>query len=130
MGVGVTSVQEIIRTCEITHVPNTPPHLLGVCNLRGCIVPVVDMRTRLGIPQAEPTRNSRIIVAQTSMGTVGVLVDQVTEVFHIDPDDTQAPVDAVSGQGKDYIRCLGKRNGQIVSLLDIDRVLCGPGKAQ
>src|SRR5579872_5310135 len=82
-GVDISQVQEIIRMVEITHVPRAPRFMEGVINLRGQLIPIIDLRTRFGMPRIEATKDTRIIVTEIGSKRVGIVVDSVSEVINI-----------------------------------------------
>lgn len=124
-GVDILSVQEIIRLMQITAVPRAPSYIEGVINLRGKVIPVIDMRRRFNLPQAERDSRTRIIVMEFGVKIVGFLVDAVSEVLRI-PASTVEPAPAVvSGIGSEYIKGVGKLDDRLLILLDLDSLLAG-----
>ena len=125
-GVDILSVQEIIRLMQITTVPRAPACIEGVINLRGKVIPVIDMRKRFNLPAVERDSHTRIIVMEFgSSKIVGFLVDAVSEVLRI-PANTVEPAPAVvSGVGSEYIKGVGKLDDRLLILLDLDRLLEG-----
>jgi purine-binding chemotaxis protein CheW len=120
-GIEILKVQEIIGFMAITPVPRTPDHLRGVINLRGKIIPVVDLRLKLGLPAAEG--QTCIIVVRARGLEVGVTVDQVSEVANIADKDIE-PVPAFgNGVATEDLLGIGKTGGRVRLLLDIDRIL-------
>jgi purine-binding chemotaxis protein CheW len=120
-GMQILKVQEIIGLMPVTPVPNSPIYIRGVINLRGKIVPVLDLRSKLDMPSAEPTSESCIIVVRTQSIEVGVIVDRVREVLDVPEDDVEVPPDI--GIDTTYLLGIGKTHGRVKLLLDIDRVL-------
>ena len=125
-GVDILKVQEIIRTMEITRVPRAPEFVEGVINLRGKVIPVIDMRKRFNLPAVQRDSHTRIIVMEFgSAKIVGFLVDAVSEVLRI-PASTVEPAPAVvSGVGSEYIKGVGKLDDRLLILLDLDSLLAG-----
>src|SRR5579872_5455261 len=82
-GVDISQVQEIIRMVEITHVPRAPRFMEGVINLRGQLIPIIDLRTRFGMPRTDHTKSKRIVVTEIGSKRVGIVVDSVSEVINI-----------------------------------------------
>ncbi|MBK8575215.1 MAG: chemotaxis protein CheW [Elusimicrobia bacterium] len=120
-GIEILKVQEIIGTMAITPVPRTPEHLRGVINLRGKIIPVVDLRLKLGLPAAEG--QNCIIVVRARGLEIGITVDQVSEVANIADKDIE-PVPAFgNGVATEDLLGIGKTGGRVRLLLDIDRIL-------
>ncbi len=126
-GIRVLKVREIMGLQDITAVPQTPAHIKGVINLRGKVVPVVDLRLKFGVPAAEYTQRTCIIVTQVQAesGTVlmGIIVDGVSEVLNLPPaeiEDTPDFGEEIAGR---YLLGMAKVKGKVKILLDIDRVL-------
>lgn len=119
----ILRVQEIIRHMELTRVPRTPDFVDGVINLRGRVIPVLDLRKRFGLPSGERTNETRIIVVDVDNKTVGLKVDAVSEVLRL-PADTVEPAPAiVTGVESDYIKGVGKLEGRLLILLDVEKIL-------
>jgi purine-binding chemotaxis protein CheW len=122
-GVEISRVQEIDRMQAITVVPQAPPFVEGVINLRGRITPVVDLRTRFGLPKAEPTPLTRIVVVKAGEEWVGLVVDAVSEVLRIPVDAIEPPSAMVTTAESTYLRGIAKLESRLIILLDLDRVL-------
>ncbi len=122
-GIEILKVQEIIGVLPITTIPRTPPHVLGVINLRGKIIPVVDLRLRFDLNAAEITEETCIIVVATSGVVMGLQVDRVSEVIDVEPDNIEATPNFGAQINTDYILGLSRCEGSVRLLLDIDRVL-------
>ena len=127
-GIEVLKVREIIRIASITMVPQMPPYLRGVINLRGKIIPVIDLRLRFGLGQAESTDQTCIIVVQVKMPQgkitpMGLVVDAVEEVVNFAAGDIEETPDFGSTLRADYLVGMAKVKGVVKILLDIDRVL-------
>ena len=122
-GVDINRVQEINRMMKLTEVPNSPDFVDGVINLRGRVIPVVDLRTRLNMVRAEHNSNTRIIVVELNSNTVGFIVDEVSEVLRIPKEITEAPPDMVGGVDSDYITSIGKLEDRLLILLDLEKIL-------
>ncbi len=116
-------VQEINRRVEITKVPKTPEFVEGVINLRGKIVPVLDLRKRFGLVGHEFTAQSRIIVVNIDNRVLGLLVDSVTEVLQIPAHTIEPPPPLVAGIDAAYIKGIGKFEDRLLILLDLGKVL-------
>ena len=121
-GVDILSVQEINRVTEITKIPSTPDFVKGVINLRGNVIPVIDLRSRLGMPEKEHDKQTRIIVADVDDRTVGLVVDAVSEVIRMDANLVEPPPEIIVGAGDKgrYIKGVGKLDDKLLMLLDID----------
>lgn len=122
-GIAISAVNEIIRMQAITEVPRTPDFVEGVINLRGRIVPVIDLRKRFRLEVAEQTQASRIMVVEMQDLVVGMIVDSVTEVLRLPSDSIEPTPPMVSGVDAAYLRGVGKRDDRLIILLDIDKVL-------
>lgn len=122
-GVNILQVQEIIRTMEITNVPRAPEFVEGVINLRGKVIPIVDMRSRFGLEPKEHDKYTRIIVVEFEMIIVGFVVDAVSEVLRIPSNSVQPPPPVVAGMDSDYIDGVGKLEDRLLILLDLDSLL-------
>lgn len=122
-GVGIESLQEIVRVPEVTEVPDAPGFLEGVINLRGRIVPVINLRKRLRLSGAERTKFTRVLITENGKNTVGLLVDSVSEVLKVMPDDIEGPPEMISAIGVEYITGVAKNDGRLIILLDIKRIL-------
>lgn len=121
-GVGIDSVQEIVRVPDITGVPDAPDFLEGVINLRGRIVPVIDIRKRLRVKEAARTKLTRVLITENG-STVGLLVDSASEVLKIQPDAIEGPPEMISAIGVEYITGVAKIDGRLIILLDIKKIL-------
>jgi purine-binding chemotaxis protein CheW len=125
----VNVVREILDFTTITKVPQTPEFMRGVINLRGSVVPVVDMRLKFGMSATEKTVNTCIVVVEVSLGSeqtiLGALVDSVQEVFELEPDAIEPAPKIGTRLRTDFIRGMGKRDGQFIMILDIDRIFSG-----
>jgi len=124
-GLEILKVREIISLCTITPVPRTPQFVKGVINLRGKVIPVVDIRLKFEMDQAETTDESCIIVVQVSDIEMGILVDRVSEVLDIDGSDIEDPPSFGQNVKTDFILGMGKAQGRVTILLDISKVLTG-----
>ena len=122
-GVDILSVQEINRMSQITKVPNTSDFIEGVINLRGRVIPVMDLRVKLGMPRKEHGKNTRIVVVELRGQTIGFIVDEVSEVLRISKDITEAPPEMVGGVNSDYITSIGKLEDRLLILLDLDKIV-------
>lgn len=124
-GVDILKVQEIIRMVEITKVPKAPDFVEGVINLRGKVIPVVDLRRRFGMTQAEHSKDTRIMVVDICKTITGFIVDSVSEVLRIPADTIEPPPPVVAGIESEYINGVGKLEDRLLILLDLDKVLSG-----
>lgn len=122
-GVDILSVQEIIRLMQITMVPHAASFIEGVINLRGKVIPVINMRTRFHLPPVEHDGNTRIVVMEFNQKIVGFLVDGVSEVLRIPTSTVEPAPPVVCGIGSEYIRGVGKLEDRLLILLDLDTLL-------
>lgn len=125
-GVDVAQVREILDYIKITKVPQTPEFMCGVINLRGSVVPVVDMRLKFKMPESERTVNTCIVVVEVLLEgastTLGALVDSVQEVFELEPQDIEPAPRIGTRLNTDFIKGMGKRDDKFIIILDIDKV--------
>lgn len=122
-GVDILSVQEIIRPIQITMVPHAATFIEGVINLRGKVIPVINMRTRFSLPSVEHDSNTRIVVMEFDQKIVGILVDGVSEVLRIPSSTIEPAPPVVCGVGSEYIRGVGRLADRLLILLDLDTLL-------
>lgn len=123
-GIEVDKVKTIERMAPITRVPKTPPFVKGVMNLRGVVVPVIDLRGRFGLPETEPTDQSRIIIVSTGDLEVGFIVDSANDVLDVSSDEIEQPPEVVGGVKAKYIRGVAKlAEGRLLILLHLAEVL-------
>jgi purine-binding chemotaxis protein CheW len=122
-GIEITKVREIILITEITRIPQTAHYVKGLINLRSTVIPVIDLRILFGLPEAEKTDDSRIMVLQARGRTTGIMVDAVSEVLRVKKDQIAPPPPAVAGLGKEYLTGLVRLEKQLLILLDIDQIL-------
>lgn len=122
-GVPIAQVHEIVRVPEITSVPAVPDCVEGVINLRGKIIPVVDLRKRFGEERIARSRKNRIVVAEVEGKLIGLMVDAASEVLKISPADVEPPPNVFSEQDVNYVTGVGKQGGRLVILIDLSKVL-------
>ena len=122
-GVNIGTVREIIRMQEITQVPRTPDYVEGVINLRGKVIPVIDMRKRFGFPVAEHTKDTRIVVIDIGGADIGATVDAVTEVLRLGADSIEPSSAVITTSDSDYILGIAKLETRLIILLDLQRAL-------
>ena len=123
----ITSVREILDMAEITRIPQMPPAVRGVVNVRGAAIPVIDLRLRFGLEAAETTVNTRIIIVEIptsdSTVTLGAIADSVKEVLELDNASIAPPPSMGAAVNTAFLRGIGKHNGKFILLLDIEKVL-------
>ena len=129
-GLDIQRIQEINRMVDITRVPNSPVFVSGVINLRGKVIPIIDLRKRFGFPPKENDKNTRIIVVELGETVVGFIVDAVQEVIRIPKSITEPPPLIVAGIGSEYITAVAKLENRLLILLDPERILLEKEKQQ
>jgi purine-binding chemotaxis protein CheW len=122
-GLDILRVQEIIRTMEITRVPRAPEFVEGVINLRGKVIPIIDLRRRFGMESKKHDSQTRIIVVEIHTMIVGFVVDSVSEVLRIQSSTVEPPPAVVSGIESEYISGVGKLEDRLLILIDLDKLL-------
>ena len=120
--IDILTVQEIIRMMQITRVPQSPPSVEGVINLRGQITPIVDLRKRFDLAAREHNNESRIVVVEVKGRVLGFIVDRVNEVLRVDSSIVQPAPELASSVESDYVRGVGKLDDRILILLDLERL--------
>ena len=130
-GLPVLKVREIIKLMDITHVPQVAAHVLGVINLRGKVIPIIDLRRKFGFDPQAPTDRTCIIVAEVALPSstlmMGIVVDSVSEVVNVAGAEIEQPPDFGGQRTNDYLLGLAKVKGGVKILLDLDRVLGSDG---
>lgn len=122
-GVHIEDVQEIVRMPSITRLPQTESFIKGVINLRGNVIPVIDMRERFGMEKTEYTGTTRVIVVKMEEKLVGMIVDTVSQVLELSQDDVSDPPEIIHGLSREYIEGIGRVNDAMIILLRIQKVL-------
>jgi purine-binding chemotaxis protein CheW len=125
-GVHIGSVREIVRVPEITAVPSAPETVEGVINLRGKIIPVMDLRKRFGQTEIQPDKKNRILVVELNNKLVGLIVNAASEVLKIAPSEIEAPGNLFAEGESGYVTGVGKLKGRLIILLDIAKLLHRP----
>jgi purine-binding chemotaxis protein CheW len=125
-GVHIGSVREIVRVPEITAVPSAPETVEGVINLRGKIIPVMDLRKRFGQSEIQPDKKNRILVVELDNKLVGLIVNAASEVLKIAPSEIEAPGNLFAEGESGYVTGVGKLKGRLIILLDIAKLLHRP----
>ncbi|MHB8841684.1 MAG: chemotaxis protein CheW [Candidatus Aquicultor sp.] len=126
-GIDISLVQEIIRLQPITEVPRAPMYVKGVINLRGKVIPVVDLRERFNLGVDDETKATRIVVVNVLGNTVGMIVDAVSEVLRLATDAIEPPSTIVESVGSQYLKGIGKLEERLIILLDLDKLLVEMG---
>ena len=121
--VDILKIQEINRMVEITKVPKSPEFVEGVINLRGKVIPIIDLRKRFKLPGSESTKQTRIVVVDIDNMVVGLVVDAVSEVLRLPANTVEPPPPIVAGIDSEYISGVGKLEDRLLILLELDKVL-------
>ncbi|MBF0134117.1 MAG: chemotaxis protein CheW [Magnetococcales bacterium] len=125
--VEIARVREVLEYTKVTKVPRTPDFMLGVINLRGSVVPLVDMRAKFSMPQTKATVNTCFIIMEVlneegGQTVVGAMADSVREVFELQPDNVEKPPKIGTKLRADYLRGMGKHEGKFIMILDTDKI--------
>ncbi len=122
----ISKVREVLEFTAITKVPQTPDMMKGVINLRGSVVPVIDLRVKFGMGETEKTVNTVIIIIEIDLDNestmIGALVDSVNEVIDLDEEHIEPPPSIGTTLDTDFIRGMGKQDGQFIIILDIEKI--------
>ncbi|MCS7228586.1 MAG: chemotaxis protein CheW [Candidatus Kryptonium sp.] len=127
-GVDILKVREINRLVQITRLPNTPNFIEGVMNLRGKVIPVINLRKRLGLGEKNYDKDIRIIVVELNDKTVGFIVDSVSEVLRLSKSIIEPPPELISGIDTEYITGIAKLEDKLLLLLDLEKILTADEK--
>ena len=120
--IDILGVQEILRMVELTPVPNAPYFVQGVINLRGKVIPIIDLRARFGLPAAEHTKETRIIVVELSNVVLGFIVDMVEEVLRLPESLIEMPPSTGRGGSGEFHKGIGRVGGRLLMLLDLGQI--------
>lgn len=122
-GINIARVWEIVTSRPITKVPNTPPFVEGIINLRSKVVPVFDLGKRFQLPTTKEYNSKRIVVVEIGGNTLGMIVDGVSEVLRINSDIVETPPSVITNVDSDYLEGVAKLADQLIILLDLDEML-------
>jgi purine-binding chemotaxis protein CheW len=122
-GINVMQVQEVLRVSEIAPVPGAPHYVLGIINLRGNVVTVIDTRIRLGLATTEVTDSTRIVIIEGARHVVGILVDCVAEVVDLPMSQVESAPNVGSDESSKYIQGVASRDGELLILVDLNKML-------
>lgn len=122
-GVDILKVQEINRMVEITRVPQAPSYVEGVINLRGKVIPIVDLRKRFNMEEKEYDKNTRIVVVDISGNIMGMVVDSVSEVLRLPANTIEPPPEIVANINSEYIKGVAKLDDRLLIFLDLSKVI-------
>lgn len=122
-GVDILKVQEINRMVDITRVPQAPHYVEGVINLRGKVIPIIDLRKRFNLAVKEHDKNTRIVVVDIGGNIMGMIVDAVSEVLRLPSDTIEPPPELVTGINSEYIKGVAKLEDRLLIFLDLSKVI-------
>lgn len=122
-GLPIAMVREIVRVPDITSVPNVPDYVEGVINLRGRIIPVIDLRKRFGQKSLEADKRNRIVVVEVDTRALGLLVHSASEVLKVPPSEIESPQNVFQEGELSYVSGVAKLNGRLVILINLQRLL-------
>lgn len=122
-GINVMQVQEVLREIEVAPVPGAPHYVLGIINLRGNVVSVIDGRARFGLPAVESTQLTRIIVIEAQQQIIGILVDSVAEVVDVEADEVETAPNVGSNDASRYIDGVVNRDDRLLIVVDLNKLL-------
>ena len=121
--VDILNIQGINRMVQVTRVPKSPEFVEGIINLRGQVIPIIDLRKRLNMPHKEYDKQTRFIVVEIHKLVTGFIVDNVNEVLRIDRNVTEAAPSLISNVSNDFITGIAKLEDRLITLLDLDKIL-------
>ncbi len=122
-GINVMQVQEVLRYTEIASVPGAPDYVLGIINLRGNVVTVIDTRSRFGLQPAEVSDNSRIVIIEAEKQVIGILVDSVAEVVYLRASEIDVAPSVGTEESAKFIQGVSNRDGELLILVDLNKLL-------
>jgi len=122
-GININKVSTIEQVLPATRVPNTPDYIRGVINLRGDIIPVMDLRKRFGLPPVEDNEDTRIVIVKSGEVHAGMIVDSVSEVMHLDDNSVEKASNFINESSVGFIIGAGKAGDRIISLIDADKIM-------
>ncbi|HAD48900.1 MAG: chemotaxis protein CheW [Idiomarina sp.] len=122
-GINVMQVQEVLRYSEIAPVPGAPNYVLGIINLRGNVVTVIDTRLRFGLPQTEVTDSTRVVIIESEKQVIGILVDSVAEVVYLKKSEIDTAPNVGTDESSRFIQGVSNRDGELLILVDLDKML-------
>jgi purine-binding chemotaxis protein CheW len=122
-GINVMQVQEVLRHTEIAPVPGAPPYVLGIINLRGNVVTVIDTRSRFALPDAETTDQTRIVIIEAESQVVGILVDAVAEVVYLRQSEIETTPNVGNEESAKFIQGVCHKNDELLILVDLEKLM-------
>lgn len=122
-GLEILTVKEVIRIREITRIPKAPVFVKGIINLRGDVIPIIDLREKFGLEIQEYTTMTRVIIVEVDGKSIGMVVDSVSQVIRIEKDQVEPPPPLIGGISAEYLRGVGKIGEKLIIMLNIDKIL-------
>ncbi|KKL01172.1 chemotaxis protein CheW [Rheinheimera mesophila] len=122
-GINVMQVQEVLRYTDIAPVPGAPDYVMGIINLRGNVVTVIDTRARFGLPPSEVTDNSRIVIIESERQVIGIMVDSVAEVVYLKQSEIDTAPNVGTDESAKFIQGVSNRDGELLILVDLNKLL-------
>ncbi|WP_372873854.1 chemotaxis protein CheW [Pseudomonas sp.] len=122
-GINVMQVQEVLRHTEIAPVPGAPSYVLGIINLRGNVVTVIDTRQRFGLDSAAVTDNTRIVIIEADKQVVGIMVDSVAEVVYLRQSEVETAPNVGNDESAKFIQGVCNKNGELLILVELDKMM-------
>lgn len=122
-GINVMQVQEVLRYTDIAPVPGAPDYVMGIINLRGNVVTVIDTRARFGLPPSEVTDNSRIVIIESERQVIGIMVDSVAEVVYLKQSEIDTAPNVGTDESAKFIQGVSNREGELLILVDLNKLL-------
>lgn len=122
-GIKVMQVQEVLRMTDIAPVPGAPHYVLGIINLRGNVVTVIDTRRRFGLPDVEPDDETRIVIVEAENNVIGILVDSVAEVVDLKTSEIETAPNVGNDESSKYIQGVSSRDEELLILVDVNKLL-------
>ena len=122
-GVNVTQVQEVLRYSDIAPVPGAPSYVLGIINLRGSVVTVIDTRSRFGLSSTDVTDNTRVVIIESDKQVIGILVDSVAEVVYMKASEIELAPNVGTDESAKFIKGVCNRESELLILVDLDKLL-------
>lgn len=129
-GLELLRVKEVIRMRRITWLPKAPPCVKGIINLRGEVIPIVDLRERFGLDTQEKTAMTRVIVVEVEGKPVGMVVDSASQVVRVSADQFEPPPTVMGEGSRDFITAVGKTGDRLIIMIDVDRILSAEEMSQ
>ena len=129
-GLDIRCVKEINILTKITRIPNAPEFVEGIVNLRGTLIPLIELRSRFGLQKKEHDKNTRIVVVENGEKSAGIIVDSVSKVMRIEPQSAEMPPKITSGINSSFIKSIIKLDNELLILLDIKNLLSGSEKEE